>query len=62
MREAAAVDVLYGLDAMSVKMADAEHSKGVSTGVRSCARHACAGVCVKAGAVCVAGADRCVWL
>lgn len=32
MAEAAAADVLYGLDAMSAKVAGMEHAKGVSTG------------------------------
>lgn len=32
MAEAAASDVLYGLDAMSTKIAGKEHAKGVSTG------------------------------
>ena len=34
MEEAAAADVLYGLDEMSTKIAGKEHAKGVSTGVR----------------------------
>lgn len=33
-KEAAAIDVLYGLDEMSTKVAGMEHAKGVSTGVR----------------------------
>lgn len=57
LREAAAMDVLYGLDAMSVKMADAEHSKGVSTGVRRHARVSFNGVY---GGVSDA-ARACVW-
>lgn len=46
MKEAAAMDVLYGLDEMTTKVAGMEHAKGVSTGVRgSVPVHA---VCVEA--------------